>query len=190
MAHSAVLGAFFSASRATVHYTPTQLCSPASLSLPYYSGRRREANLTFSRKAAEVSEDLAEATEQEPFFHLVGGLSHRANELQIPPFKRKGWAFEAWVPAQKEHHSLQPQPALRSQKGPGELPGRESEGQPPGHTQPRLPFGKGELFCFAPCVWDRTSITSTTCGVIKSTPAPVPSTVRVSLSLFLPQALI
>lgn len=122
MAHSAVLGAFFSASRATVHYTPTQLCSPASLSLPYYSGRRREANLTFSRKAAEVSEDLAEATEQEPFFHLVGGLSHRANELQIPPFKRKGWAFEAWVPAQKEHHSLQPQPALRSPEGPWRAP--------------------------------------------------------------------
>lgn len=151
MAHSAVLGAFFSASRATAPCTPTQLCSPASFSSPCSSGRK-EANLTFSRKAAEASEDLAEA-EQEPLFHLLGGLSHRANELQIPPFKRKGWAFEAWVPAQKEHHSLQPQPALRSPEGPWRAP-RDGNQRANFQGTPSLasPLGKGSRFALHPAL--------------------------------------
>lgn len=66
-----------------------RLCSTPSLSSLGQSESRREANVSSLKKATEVFGDLEEA-EPEPLFDLVGGLSHRANELQIPPFKRKG----------------------------------------------------------------------------------------------------
>lgn len=69
----------------------THSCGALCMSSPHWVSLEVEGRQIYilQKKAAEMVGDLGEA-KPEPLFNLVGGLCHRANELQILPFKRKG----------------------------------------------------------------------------------------------------
>lgn len=98
-----------------------QLCSPVTS--PRHVFVWKESKLNLLRKAAEASEDLAEA-EQEPLISFAW------------------WSQpQSWSTRQKEHHSLQPQPA----EGPGELTGPvRNQERPTSEARPASPPHLGE----------------------------------------------
>lgn len=108
----------------------------------------REANLPSLKGCRGLWGDLGQA-KPEPLFALVGGLCHRANELQILPFKRKGCAFEAC----RDPPRIPQLPAAgrTSQKGPGEqLDGNQRVCPTSLHS--------GAHSCSKPLLWKRGTV--------------------------------